>query len=80
MNPLKSKMLASTVIPVAMVMGVGRVNGDLVGRDSARCIAMSYDYTVLAGTQGGKNHQKQDRMFGVALQSRLPGVETHEVV
>ena len=37
----------------AMVMGVGRVNGDLVGREHARCVAMSYDYTVLAGTQGG---------------------------
>ena len=56
----------------AMVMGVGRVNGDLVGDENARCIAMSYDYTVLAGTQGGKNHQKQDRMFGVAFKARLP--------
>ena len=58
----------------AMVMGVGRVNGDLVGRENARCIAMSYDYTVLAGTQGHKNHQKQDRMFGVAKKHRLPVV------
>ena len=58
----------------AMVMGVGRVNGELVGRENARCIAMSYDYTVLAGTQGGKNHQKQDRMFGVAEKYRLPVV------
>lgn len=56
----------------AMVMGVGRVNGDLVGQENARCVAMSYDYTVLAGTQGGKNHQKQDRMFGVAETYRLP--------
>ena len=58
----------------AMVMGVGRVNGDIVGEENARCVAMSYDYTVLAGTQGGKNHQKQDRMFGVALQAKLPVV------
>jgi len=57
-----------------MVMGVGRVNGDLVGRDNARCVAMSYDYTVLAGTQGGKNHQKTDRMLGVAEKYRLPVV------
>ncbi len=55
-----------------MVMGVGRVNGHLVGRENARCVAMSYDYTVLAGTQGGKNHQKTDRMFGVAEKYRLP--------
>ena len=58
----------------AMVMGVGRVNGDLVGPENARCVAMSYDYTVLAGTQGGKNHQKQDRMFGIAERYRLPVV------
>ena len=35
---------------------------------------MSYDYTVLAGTQGGKNHQKQDRMFNVAEKYKLPVV------
>lgn len=56
----------------AMVMGIGRVNGELVGEENARCVAMSYDYTVLAGTQGKKNHQKQDRMFGVAETYRLP--------
>ena len=58
----------------AMVMGVGRVNGDLVGQGKARCVAMSYDYTVLAGTQGHKNHQKQDRMFSVAEKYKLPVV------
>ena len=58
----------------AMVMGVGRVNSNLVGEDNARCVAMSYDYTVLAGTQGQKNHQKQDRMFTVAEKYRLPVV------
>ncbi len=57
-----------------MVMGVGQVNGDLVGPENARCVAMSYDYTVLAGTQGGKNHQKQDRMFNLAEKYRLPVV------
>ena len=56
----------------AMVMGVGRVNSEIVGEENARCVAMSYDYTVLAGTQGLKNHQKQDRMFVVAEKYRLP--------
>ena len=56
----------------AMVMGLGRVNSDLVGAERARCVAMSYDYTVLAGTQGQKNHQKQDRMFTIAEKYRLP--------
>ncbi len=27
---------------------------------------MSYDYMVLAGTQGMKNHDKKDRMFEIA--------------
>ncbi|MGE0597952.1 MAG: carboxyl transferase domain-containing protein [Dehalococcoidia bacterium] len=57
-----------------MVMGVARVNGELVGHENARCVVMSYDYTVLAGTQGGKNHQKQDRMFSMAGKYRLPVV------
>ena len=31
---------------------------------------MSYDYTVLAGTQGHQNHRKKDRLFELAEQSR----------
>ena len=31
-----------------------------------------YDYTVLAGTQGGRNHYKQDRMFELANRFRIP--------
>ena len=27
---------------------------------------MSYDYTVLAGTQGIQNHRKTDRLFELA--------------
>ena len=68
------EMRVSRTTADAMVMGVGRVNGDLVGRERARCVAMSYDYSVLAGTQGRKNHEKQDRMFGVAERYRLPVV------
>ena len=37
-------------------------------------IAMSYDYTVLAGTQGLWNHQKKDRLFELAERMRLPVV------
>jgi acetyl-CoA carboxylase carboxyltransferase component len=33
---------------------------------------MSYDYTVLAGTQGKNNHKKKDRMFQMAEKWRLP--------
>jgi len=55
-----------------LVAGIGAVNGDLVGEAAARCIAMSYDYTVLAGTQGAQNHRKKDRMFELAEKWRLP--------
>ncbi|MGO9607617.1 MAG: carboxyl transferase domain-containing protein [Candidatus Binataceae bacterium] len=57
-----------------MIAGIGRVNGDLFDEARAQCILMSYDYTVLAGTQGQQNHRKKDRMFEIALKSRLPVV------
>ena len=57
-----------------LVMGIGRVNGALFPDLDSRCIAMSYDYTVLAGTQGSKNHEKKDRMFELAAEWRLPVV------
>ena len=50
-----------------MVTGIGCVNG-------RRVAVMAYDFTVLAGTQGMRNHQKTDRMLGVALQNKLPVV------
>ncbi|MEX0749795.1 MAG: carboxyl transferase domain-containing protein, partial [Dehalococcoidia bacterium] len=55
-----------------LVAGIGTVNADLFGEANARCIAMSYDYTVLAGTQGAQNHRKKDRMFELAEKWRLP--------
>ena len=55
-----------------LVAGVGTVNADLFGAVGARCVVMSYDYTVLAGTQGAQNHRKKDRMFELAEQRRLP--------
>jgi acetyl/propionyl-CoA carboxylase alpha subunit/acetyl-CoA carboxylase carboxyltransferase component len=57
-----------------LVAGIGTVNADRFGADRARCIAMSYDYTVLAGTQGSQNHRKKDRMFEIAEKWRLPVV------
>jgi acetyl-CoA carboxylase carboxyltransferase component len=55
-----------------MIGGIGRVNGELFDRRAAGVIAVSYDYTVLAGTQGTKNHYKKDRLFEVAERLRLP--------
>ena len=57
-----------------MVCGLGTINGGLFGAERARAIIMSYDYMVLAGTQGIKNHAKKDRMFEIAEQQRLPTV------
>jgi acetyl-CoA carboxylase carboxyltransferase component len=55
-----------------LVTGLGTVNADRFGPEAARVIAMSYDYTVLAGTQGLQNHRKKDRMFELAEKYRLP--------
>jgi len=57
-----------------MVCGLGQVNGDRFGPERARTMIMSYDYMVLAGTQGMKNHAKKDRLFELAEQYRLPTV------
>lgn len=48
-----------------MVCGIGDVDG-------AQAVVMSYDYTVLAGTQGHLNHRKTDRMLDIAHRRRLP--------
>ncbi|HEY1989584.1 MAG TPA: biotin/lipoyl-containing protein, partial [Acidimicrobiales bacterium] len=56
-----------------LVAGIGRINGDQFG-DRAACAALSYDYTVLAGTQGQQNHRKKDRMFELIERLRLPVV------
>ncbi|MDL0433044.1 carboxyl transferase domain-containing protein [Marinobacter sp. TBZ242] len=55
-----------------LVAGIGTVNAGLFGPQAARCMAMSYDYTVFAGTQGVMNHKKTDRMLELAERQRLP--------
>ncbi len=57
-----------------MVCGLGHINGDLFEPTRSRAMVMSYDYMVLAGTQGMKNHAKKDRMFEIAAHYRLPTV------
>ena len=57
-----------------MVTGIGSVNGQLFGDEASRTVVMAYDATVLAGTQGMRNHQKTDRLLGIALEQRLPVV------
>jgi len=50
-----------------LICGIGSVAG-------ARCVVLAYDATVLAGTQGVRNHQKTDRLLGLALAQQLPVV------
>lgn len=57
-----------------LITGIGSVNGNLFDGPKARCAVMSYDYTVMAGTQGAFNHHKTDRMLQLAEDQRLPVV------
>ncbi|MDB5444612.1 MAG: biotin carboxylase [Phenylobacterium sp.] len=66
--------LIATTPADGMIMGLGSVNGALFGEHKSRVAVMHYDYTVLAGTQGGNNHWKLDRMSELALRWKLPVV------
>lgn len=55
-----------------LVGGLGDVNVDLFEGRATKCVAMSYDYTVLAGTQGLQNHRKKDKLFEIAERTRTP--------
>ena len=48
-----------------LVLGTATVDGRPVA-------VMSYDYTVLAGTQGHMNHRKTDRLLELVRRERLP--------
>jgi acetyl-CoA carboxylase carboxyltransferase component len=68
-------LIASTPAD-GLVGGIGDVNGALFGAGpsnrASKVVAVSYDYTVLAGTQGTQNHRKKDRLFEVAERLRIP--------
>ena len=57
-----------------LVAGIGTVGAARFGEQAARCMAIAYDYTVFAGTQGVMNHKKTDRLLALAAQWRLPVV------
>jgi len=50
-----------------LVAGLARIDG-------AEAVVVSYDYTVLAGTQGMRNHAKTDRVFELARRKQIPVV------
>lgn len=55
-----------------LIGGTGTVNGDAFGEQAARVMAISYDYTVFAGTQGMMNHKKTDRLLQLAGKWKMP--------
>ncbi|WP_189687475.1 acetyl-CoA carboxylase family protein [Pseudorhodoferax aquiterrae] len=55
-----------------LITGIGSINGAVVAKDRAQSAVMAYDATVLAGTQGKRNHIKTDRIVEVALRDELP--------
>jgi acetyl-CoA carboxylase carboxyltransferase component len=56
-----------------LIAGTGRINGSRFGESSV-CAVLSYDYTVLAGTQGAIGHRKKDRLFELIERMHLPTV------
>ncbi|OFB41210.1 biotin carboxylase [Mycolicibacterium sp. (ex Dasyatis americana)] len=50
-----------------LLAGTARIGG-------AACAVLSYDYTVLAGTQGALGHRKKDRLFEIIERLKLPTV------
>jgi acetyl/propionyl-CoA carboxylase alpha subunit len=57
-----------------LVAGLATIGADRFGPAAAQAVVVSYDYTVLAGTQGTRNHAKTDRVFDVAARKLLPMV------
>ncbi|MCG8394621.1 MAG: ATP-grasp domain-containing protein [Pseudomonadales bacterium] len=55
-----------------LIGGTGTVNGAQFGEQAARDMAMSYDYTVFAGTQGMMNHKKTDRLLQLDGHWKMP--------
>lgn len=55
-----------------LITGMASVNGNWFDEEASKCMILSYDYTVLAGTQGAFNHKKTDRMMQVARKAKKP--------
>ncbi|MBX3609528.1 MAG: biotin carboxylase [Hydrogenophaga sp.] len=56
------------------ITGIGSINAAQFGPERTRTAVLAYDATVLAGTQGMRNHQKTDRLLGLAARQGLPVV------
>ena len=56
-----------------LICGLGKINGELFSQNT-HCYVLSYDYTVLAGTQGAFGHKKTDRMMALVEKAKQPVV------
>ncbi|NMO03812.1 ATP-grasp domain-containing protein [Gordonia sp. TBRC 11910] len=54
-----------------LVGGTATIGAERFG-SAAEVVVMSYDYSVLAGTQGMRNHAKTDRLLELAARKRVP--------
>ena len=57
-----------------IIGGTARINGSSFDDETAACAVLSYDYTVMAGTQGSVGHLKKDRLFELIERMKLPTV------
>ncbi len=64
--------LRATTPADGFITGIGSVNGEHFGADNSQVAVGCYDATVMAGTQGHKNHQKADRLFDLAREHKMP--------
>ncbi|MEV0948716.1 carboxyl transferase domain-containing protein [Rhodococcus sp. NPDC049939] len=55
-----------------LVAGLATINRGEFGPSTTQVAVMSYDYTVLAGTQGMRNHAKTDRVIEIAARRQIP--------
>jgi len=69
----KEDLIANTPAD-GIVTGIGNINGGEFGYDGSLSAVMAYDATVLAGTQGKRNHIKTDRLVERARRDEMPFV------
>ncbi len=69
---LNPEELMQTSPADGIVTGIGSINSDSFNHDRSRVAILSYDASVMAGTQGVMGHKKTDRLVDVATQQQLP--------
>ena len=57
-----------------VITGFCEINSNEIGKENSHAVAIVYDYSVLAGTQGYFHHHKLDRIIDKAKKYSLPVV------